>query len=196
MQHKIVFRQPLCRNWDTQKFIGHVTWIRFIWCKYQYKSFIYRSNFLTSTICNSIQFPGYHIVKTLSSVLTGRYIFSLSISMQILVLYTWWYHDLETLSVLLSLCEGYTSVTGGFPSQRASDARPWCFIWVSLYKLMISRKAAALKYFDAHLRPLQWWTNQSICIIFIIWYFCCYCIQFQHYVSLHQMSNFKAYRMN
>ena len=27
------------------------------------------------------------------------------------------------------LCEGNSSVTGEFPSQRASDAELWCFLW-------------------------------------------------------------------
>ena len=30
--------------------------------------------------------------------------------------------DMETLSVFLALCEGNPPVTGGFPSQRASNA--------------------------------------------------------------------------
>ena len=33
----------------------------------------------------------------------------------------WWHHDMETLSLLLALCEGNPPVTGGFPSQRASN---------------------------------------------------------------------------
>ena len=31
---------------------------------------------------------------------------------------TWWRHEMETFSALLSLCEGNPSVIGGFPSQR------------------------------------------------------------------------------
>ena len=30
----------------------------------------------------------------------------------------WWRHQMETFSALLALCEGYPSVTGGFPSLR------------------------------------------------------------------------------
>ena len=30
----------------------------------------------------------------------------------------WWRHQMETFFVLLALCEGNPSVTGGFPSQR------------------------------------------------------------------------------
>ena len=35
---------------------------------------------------------------------------------------TWWRHDMETLSLWLALCEGNPPVTGGFTSQRASNA--------------------------------------------------------------------------
>ena len=31
---------------------------------------------------------------------------------------SWWRHQMETFSPLLTLCEGNRSVTGGFPSQR------------------------------------------------------------------------------
>ena len=36
--------------------------------------------------------------------------------------------DMETLSALLALCEGNPPVTGGFPSQRSSNADLWCFL--------------------------------------------------------------------
>ena len=35
-------------------------------------------------------------------------------------------HDMETISVLLALCEGIPLVTDGFSSQRASNAS---FVW-------------------------------------------------------------------
>ena len=42
---------------------------------------------------------------------------------------TWWHRQMETLSALLALCEGNSSVTGKFPSQgNASDAKLWCFL--------------------------------------------------------------------
>ena len=37
-------------------------------------------------------------------------------------------HCMETFSALLVLCEGNPPVTGGFPSQRASNIEPWCFL--------------------------------------------------------------------
>ena len=36
---------------------------------------------------------------------------------------------METISALLVLCEGNPPVNGGFPSQKASDAELWCFLW-------------------------------------------------------------------
>ena len=36
---------------------------------------------------------------------------------------------METVSALLDLCEGNPTVTGGFPSQRASNVELWCFLW-------------------------------------------------------------------
>ena len=36
---------------------------------------------------------------------------------------------MDTFSALLALCEGIPPATGGFPSQRASDAELWCFLW-------------------------------------------------------------------
>ena len=41
----------------------------------------------------------------------------------------WWHSD--TLSALLSLCEGNPPVNGGFPTQKHSDAESWCFFVVS-----------------------------------------------------------------
>ena len=35
--------------------------------------------------------------------------------------HTWWHHDMGTFSMLLAICEGNPPVTGGFPSQRASN---------------------------------------------------------------------------
>ena len=43
------------------------------------------------------------------------------------ILCSCWCHDMETLSVLLSLCEG--NLTGGCSLQMASDAELWCFLY-------------------------------------------------------------------
>ena len=39
-----------------------------------------------------------------------------------------WRHHTGTLSSSLVLCEGNLPVTGDFPSQRSSNAEPWCFL--------------------------------------------------------------------
>ena len=38
---------------------------------------------------------------------------------------------MEQFSLLLALCEGNPSVTGGFPLTKASDAELWCFFWLA-----------------------------------------------------------------
>ena len=38
---------------------------------------------------------------------------------------TWRCHDMKSFSSLLALCEGNPPVTGGFPSQRASNTQLW-----------------------------------------------------------------------
>ena len=48
----------------------------------------------------------------------------------------WWYHQMETFSVLLALCEGNTAVTGGFPSQRPVTQNFDVFVDLRLNKQM------------------------------------------------------------
>ena len=43
----------------------------------------------------------------------------------------WWRHQMDAISTLLALSVGNSPVTGEFPSQRASDAELWCFLWSS-----------------------------------------------------------------
>ena len=45
---------------------------------------------------------------------------------------TWWCHEMEMLSNLLSLCVGNMLVTGGIPSQRSNNMDLWCFFDVIL----------------------------------------------------------------
>ena len=57
-------------------------------------------------------------------------------------LYPWYdimTSSMETFSVLMALCDGIPSVTGGFRSQRASYVDLWCFFVVSLNKHSIGR---------------------------------------------------------
>ena len=37
--------------------------------------------------------------------------------------------QMETFSALLAICAGNSPVTGEFPTQRASNAELWCFLW-------------------------------------------------------------------
>ena len=41
----------------------------------------------------------------------------------------WWRHVIGTLYTFLALCEGNPPVTGGFPSQRASNVELLCLVW-------------------------------------------------------------------
>ena len=52
----------------------------------------------------------------------GTALYQLQLS-QTLPMYTWWHHHMESLSTLLTLCEGNPPATGRFPSQRDL----WCF---------------------------------------------------------------------
>ena len=42
--------------------------------------------------------------------------------------YVWRRHTMETVSALLALCEGNPPVTGGFPSQTASNVGSLCVL--------------------------------------------------------------------
>ena len=42
---------------------------------------------------------------------------------------SWWHHDMEPYSTLLALCEGNPPVTRGFPPQRARNTELKCFLW-------------------------------------------------------------------
>ena len=70
----------------------------------------------------------------------------------------WWRRDMKTLSALLALCEGYSPVTGGFPSQKASNARRWRFLcWqIEQDDEKNSRLAGDLKRHDTRVMSLQW----------------------------------------
>ena len=61
-------------------------------------------------------------------------------------------HDdvMETLSVLLALCERNPPVTGGFPSQMASNATSDVFFGVGPNERLINRRVGDLRRYDAH----------------------------------------------
>ena len=54
-----------------------------------------------------------------------------------------WRYDMETLSGLWTLCEGNSSVIGGFFSQRVSDAEFPCFLWCCFNKLLNMRSSCS-----------------------------------------------------
>ena len=61
-----------------------------------------------------------------------------------------WWHDIETFSALLTLCEGDTPVTSGSPSQKASNDKHWRSFFFSLNKL--SDKQSRYWWFETPLR--------------------------------------------
>ena len=56
----------------------------------------------------------------------SNFIFSV---LHVYVIISWWRHQMETFSALLAICAGNSPVTGEFPSQMASNAELWCFLW-------------------------------------------------------------------
>ena len=66
------------------------------------------------------------------------------------IVVTWWRHQMEILSALLALCEGNPFVTGGFPSQWASDAELWCFLWSTPEKRAHNPEAGDSRRHHAH----------------------------------------------
>ena len=65
---------------------------------------------------------------------------------------SWLRHDMEALSALQALCEGNPPVTGGFPSQRASDAGFDAFFGVILNKTL--NKQYSYRWFETLWHPL------------------------------------------
>ena len=67
-------------------------------------------------------------------------------------LHTMWRHDMETLSALLTLCEGNPSVIDGFPSQRASNAS--CDVFFDILKGTVEQTVQLVVICDA--MTLMW----------------------------------------
>ena len=63
---------------------------------------------------------------------------------------TWWRHDAGTLSALLALCERNPLVTGGFPSQRASNGSFDVFFCLSLNNQL--HKMSICRWFETEWR--------------------------------------------
>ena len=65
-----------------------------------------------------------------------------------MLLSTLWRHHMETLSALLALCEGNPPVTGGFPSQKASNTGFGVFFNAILDKPL--GKQSSCGWFEIH----------------------------------------------
>ena len=72
---------------------------------------------------------------------------------------TWWPHDMDTLSAFLALCIGNPPVTGGFPTQRASNAALW---WLSKSDITLMMyhfgDKMAMKYVISAIQSIISWT--------------------------------------
>ena len=85
-------------------------------------------------------------------------------------------HDMEMLSALLALCEGNPPVTGGFPSQRASNVKLHVLFPVSLTKLLNKQSSCLWIFFVVRLSKLlnklcgYWWFEMPyrLCVVTVI----------------------------
>ena len=69
----------------------------------------------------------------------------------ILCAITWWRHQMETFSAILALCAGNSSVTGEFPSPKASDMELKCILICAWIKSWVNnRDADDLRRYHAH----------------------------------------------
>ena len=77
---------------------------------------------------------------------------------------TWWHHEMEMISPLLALCEGYPIATNGFPSQRANNVELWCFHWCSSEQTVGQTGGACdLRCHDTHVKPLKCHRWKQMC---------------------------------
>ena len=90
------------------------------------------------------------------------------VAVLIMCVFSWWRHQMETVSALLVLCEGNPLVTGGFPSQRPVTERFNIFVDLYLKKRLI--KQSARRWFETLPRqsltsvlqlPLSYWMPRS-----------------------------------
>ena len=70
----------------------------------------------------------------------------------------WWRHQMETFSALLSLCEGNSLVTGGFPSQRPVTRSFDVFYYLRLNKRL--SKQSTRRWYEAPSRSL--WRHSNV----------------------------------
>ena len=79
--------------------------------------------------------------------------------------WTWWRHQMETFSTLLTLCEGSPPVTGGLPSQRPTTRSFGVFFYLCLNK-RLSKTIKTLVIWDAIVLIM---TLQQ-CYLLFIWF--------------------------
>ena len=72
----------------------------------------------------------------------------------------WWYHQVDTFSALLALCEGNPPVTGGFPSQRPVTRSFEIFFDLRLNKRLITQPKR--RWFETPLRSLWRHCNDHV----------------------------------
>ena len=103
---------------------------------------------------------------------------------------TLWCNHVEILSTLLALCEGNPPVTGGFPSQRVSDAGPWFRAFLCCWdEQAVQQTVELLVITDVILMCQHSRDNHGACLINI------FCIRiYQHCVGhpLKQVSTWLA----
>ena len=89
----------------------------------------------------------------------------------------WWRHQVETFSALPALCDGNPPVTGGFPSQRASNTEN-VFIWWRQQANASQTILANLSEISGYLPTTKQKQARTVCIslspVFRC-YFCCCC---------------------
>ena len=89
----------------------------------------YNHNFSRTELTDSCRFKkGKGITHIFPSYCTlGWDVIQASMYFLRLNTFAWWRHQMETVSALLALCAGNSSVTGEFPAQRPVTL--WCFLW-------------------------------------------------------------------
>ena len=71
---------------------------------------------------------------------------------------SWWRHQMETLSALLTLCAGNSPVTGKFPLQRPlTRSFDFSLIWDWIHSWVNNRDAGDLKHHRAHYDVIVMW---------------------------------------
>ena len=73
--------------------------------------------------------------------------------------YLWWRHQMETLSTLLALCAGNSSLTGEFPSKRPVP-RSFDVSWICALNRRLSKQSWGW-WFETSSRPLWCHCNVS-----------------------------------